>query len=98
MPRAVFTDYGAPVQPGAGVRGRRLECGLTQDALAERAGVTRQLVAAVEGGRNTPSVEAAMAIARALGTTVEELFASQTPPIESPVGPPATHVLIIADR
>jgi DNA-binding XRE family transcriptional regulator len=57
------------------VRERRLECGLTQAELAARAGVSRQLVAAVEAGRNVPAVDAALGLARALGTTVEELFA-----------------------
>lgn len=59
------------------VRERRLECGLTQAELAARAGVSRQLVAAVEAGRNTPAVDAALGLARALGTTVEELFADR---------------------
>ena len=57
------------------LRARRLECGLTQAELAARAGVSRQLIAAVEAGRNAPAVEAALGLARALGTTVEALFA-----------------------
>jgi len=52
-----------------------LECGLTQTELAARAGVSRQLVAAVEAGHNTPAVDAALGLARALATSVEELFA-----------------------
>jgi DNA-binding XRE family transcriptional regulator len=36
--------------------------------------VSRQLVAAVEAGRNVPAVDAALHLARALGTSVEELF------------------------
>lgn len=57
------------------LRTRRLEQGLTQAELATRAGVSRQLVAAVEAGRNTPAVDAALRLARALGTSVEALFA-----------------------
>jgi DNA-binding XRE family transcriptional regulator len=57
------------------LRERRLESGLTQAELATRAGVSRQLVAAVEAGRNAPAVDAALALARALSTSVEELFA-----------------------
>jgi len=49
--------------------------GLTQGQLAARAGVSRQLVAAVESGHNTPSVDAALGLARVLGASVEELFA-----------------------
>jgi hypothetical protein len=43
--------------------------------LAARAGVSRQLVAAVEAGRNVPAVHAALA--RALGTSVEALCADR---------------------
>lgn len=56
------------------LRERRLASGLTQTELAARAGVSRQLVAAVEAGRNTPAVDAALGLARALATSVEELF------------------------
>lgn len=62
--------------PGSPLRERRLECGLTQTQLAARAGVSRQLIAAVEAGRNTPAVDAALGLAQALATTVEDLFAS----------------------
>jgi len=51
-----------------------LGCGLTQAELAARAGVSRQLVAAVEAGRNKPAVDAALALARALRASVEDLF------------------------
>jgi transcriptional regulator with XRE-family HTH domain len=61
------------------LRDRRLESGLTQAELAARAGVSRQLVAAVEAGRNTPAVDAAIALARALGTDVEGLFGDLSP-------------------
>jgi DNA-binding XRE family transcriptional regulator len=56
------------------LRERRLECGFTQAELAARAGVSRQLVAAVETGHNMPAVDAGLALARALATTVEDLF------------------------
>lgn len=60
---------------GSPMRERRLECGLTQAELSARAGVSRQLIAAVEAGRNVPAVDAALGIAHALATTVERLFA-----------------------
>ena len=68
------------------VRERRLESGLTQTELAARAGVTRQLVAAVETGRNVPAVDAALRIARALSTTVEDLFAVPSPEVVAALG------------
>jgi transcriptional regulator with XRE-family HTH domain len=58
------------------LRQRRLDSGLTQSELARRAGVSRQLIAAVEAGQNAPAVDAALALARALGTSVEDLFAA----------------------
>jgi len=61
------------------LRTRRLEQGLTQAELAARAGVSRQLVAAVEAGRNAPAVGAALGLARALGTSVEALFGDVPP-------------------
>ena len=68
------------------LRERRLECGLTQTELAARAGVSRQLVAAVEAGRNTPAVDAALGLARALATSVEELFADRLPDAVAALG------------
>lgn len=50
--------------------------GWSQTDLAARAGVSRQLVGAVESGRHVPNVGAAIALARALGCAVEDLFTS----------------------
>jgi transcriptional regulator with XRE-family HTH domain len=58
------------------LRERRQHARLTQAELAGRAGVSRQLVQAVEAGENTPAVDAALRLARALSCTVEELFTS----------------------
>jgi len=52
----------------------RARHGLTQAALAERAGVSRKTINTVENGVFVPSVLLALALARTLGTTVEELF------------------------
>jgi putative molybdopterin biosynthesis protein len=49
--------------------------GLSQGALAKAAHVTRQAVGAIESGRMQPGVAIALALARALEMTVEELFA-----------------------
>ena len=68
------------------MRERRIECGLTQAELAARAGVSRQLVAAVEAGHNTPAVDAALGLARALTTSVEELFADTPPDVVPALG------------
>lgn len=62
------------------VRGARLARGLTQDELARRAGLSRQALGAIEAGAYQPGVSAALALARALGETVEALFGSAGEP------------------
>lgn len=61
----------------------RQAAGLSQAQLAARSGVSRQTVSAIESGRHRPSVDAALALARTVGTTVETLFA---PPAGQSVG------------
>lgn len=72
------------------LRDRRIQAGLTQAELAARAGVSRQLVAAAEAGQNAPAVDAALGLAQALATTVEELFvpAPAPGPIQAALGSP----------
>ena len=72
--------------PDSSLRARRLECALTQTELAARAGVSRQLIAAVEAGRNMPAVGAALRLAQALATTVEELFADTPQDVVAALG------------
>lgn len=78
--------YDPGIEQTSSLRERRLASGLTQTELATRAGVSRQLVAAVEAGRNIPSVDAALGLARALATTVEELFAAARPDVVPVLG------------
>ena len=59
---------------GTRLRLARQARGLSQQQLAGVAGVTRQAVSAVESGHSDPSLRVALALARALGVTVEELF------------------------
>lgn len=47
---------------------------MTQAELAERVGVTRQTVIAIEQGRYSPSLETAFLIARALRAPLDEVF------------------------
>jgi putative transcriptional regulator len=47
---------------------------MTQQALADALGVTRQTINAVEGGKYAPSLEVAFRIARALEAPIEEVF------------------------
>lgn len=50
--------------------------GLSQEELARQVGTTRQTISALERGRSIPSVSLALALARALDCSVEELFAN----------------------
>jgi DNA-binding XRE family transcriptional regulator len=85
------------------VRATRIHRGLGQSELAELAGVTRQSVGAIEAGRHSPSVDAALRIARVLQVDVETLF---SPPQQEPYEPiagkghPGTPVVIakVGDR
>ena len=47
---------------------------LTQAELADRIGVTRQTVIAIEQGRYSPSLEVAFKIARVLEASLDEVF------------------------
>jgi DNA-binding XRE family transcriptional regulator len=53
---------------------RRLHAGLTQEQLADRAGIRRQTLIAMEAGKASPTVEVALDVADVLGCSVEALF------------------------
>ncbi len=57
------------------IRERREAAGWTQAELAERVGVSRKTINTVENGVFVPSTVVALKVARALGTTVDDLFA-----------------------
>jgi putative transcriptional regulator len=56
------------------VREHRQRLGLSQEALARQLGVSRQTVVNIERGLSEPRVLLAIAIAAALGVTIQELF------------------------
>ena len=47
---------------------------MTQQQLADRVGVTRQTVNAIEGGKYSPSLEVAFRIAHVFGKPLDEVF------------------------
>jgi DNA-binding XRE family transcriptional regulator len=67
---------------GTRLRAARASVGMSQSDLASRAGVSRQLVGAVEAGRHLPRVDSALALADALGVTVDWLFGTASVPID----------------
>jgi len=57
------------------IRSLRFHAGeMTQAQLAEKVGVTRQTIVAIEQGRYSPSLEVAFRIARAFGVPLEQAF------------------------
>jgi len=57
------------------IRRLRFENGeMTQQQLADRAGVTRQTIIAIEAGKYAPSLPLAFRIARTFGVSVETVF------------------------
>jgi len=53
---------------------RRIELNMSQTELAKRAGVTRQTIGLIEAGEFNPSVNLCIAICKALGVTLNDLF------------------------
>lgn len=72
------------VRPTNRVRAYRVQRGWSQAELAAKAGISRTAVTAIEGSRLVPSVTAALALARAFGCTVEELFDAAPPEVCTP--------------
>lgn len=50
---------------------------MTQKELAERAGVTRQTIVAIENAKYSPTLELAFRIAHAFGRPLEDVFQYQ---------------------
>jgi putative transcriptional regulator len=53
---------------------------MTQAELADRVGVTRQTVIAIEQGRYSPTLEMAFQITQALGVPLDAVFQCPTEP------------------
>jgi putative transcriptional regulator len=57
------------------IRKLRFHCSeMTQQQLAEKVGVTRQTIIAIEGDKYSPSLEVAFRIAHVFGVPLEEVF------------------------
>ncbi len=79
MPRCSTTIVTASEMTAAAIRNQirrlRFEHGeMTQQALAERIGVTRQTVNAIELGKYSPSLEVAFRIAAVFASPLESVF------------------------
>lgn len=77
------------------LREERLRRGLSQTQLAEMAGVSRQLVGAVEAGRHLPRVDAALGLAQALSVDIAELFGTEPEVRDVESGEPAVEGALV---
>ena len=59
---------------GNSLADRRVKLGLTQEEAARRIGVHRVLLAKWEGGKNKPSADNLVKLAKTYGTTIDELL------------------------
>jgi transcriptional regulator with XRE-family HTH domain len=62
---------------GDAIRARRLQVGLSQEALADAAGINRTHMGEVERGKRNISFMGVAKIAKALGAKVSELIATE---------------------
>jgi len=62
------------------IRSRRAVIGLTQAQLAEAAGIDKRQIRRYEAGETHPTLPVAMAIARVLGVSLDELAGGASPP------------------
>jgi putative transcriptional regulator len=67
------------------IRRLRFENGeMTQQQLADKAGVTRQTILAIEAGKYSPSLTLAFRIAKAFGLPLEEVFQYEQNDLQPP--------------
>jgi putative transcriptional regulator len=52
----------------------RVKLNLTQEALAQAVGVSRQAINAIETGKFNPSLETAFRLSKLFGVAIEEIF------------------------
>lgn len=62
------------------IKAKRLANGMTQEELSGMVGVARKQITCYESGERIPDLYNAIRLARALGTTIEELVENQTAP------------------
>ena len=70
-----FREGGVEVGPIQSIRTLRFHHGeMTQQELADKVGVTRQTIVAIENAKYSPSLELAFRIAHVFGVPLEEVF------------------------
>lgn len=77
---------------GANIQGRRKLCGLTQEQVAERLGVSRQTVTKWETGESTPDLANAAALAGVLDVSLDALVSYDALGTGLPLPPRGKHL------
>jgi transcriptional regulator with XRE-family HTH domain len=72
---------------GGRIKARRAELGLTQEALADRAGTSKSFISELEGGHSVASGLVYLKIANALDVNVDWLLTGNVSPSEQQVDP-----------
>lgn len=79
------------------IRALRTQRGLTQEALCERAGISRDAVTRIESGSRVPTIDTLDRLAKGLGVSVSELV--QTSPLKAPKQPmPVRRVVALLEE
>jgi len=89
-----------PRQVALAVREHRKAAGLTQAELAEKAGLAFETISRVESGREPPSLRTAVAIADALGVSLDAVVgrSAKAPPRRRWPAPEARRLASAAER
>ncbi len=68
---------GVPIARNLKIKAARAEKDMTQKALAEAVGISRQTMNAIEQGEFNPSIRLCRAICRVLGKSLDDLFGEE---------------------
>ena len=68
---------GVPIARNLKIKAARAEKDMTQKALAEVVGISRQTMNAIEQGEFNPSIRLCRAICRVLGKSLDDLFGEE---------------------
>jgi transcriptional regulator with XRE-family HTH domain len=80
------------------LRAKRLERGLTQEALCERAGLSLDAVTRIERGSRVPKLDTLERLADALDVSLVDLVRSDVPARAPAVAKPVRRVLALIER
>lgn len=68
---------GVPIARNLKIKAARAEKDMTQKALAEAVGISRQTMNAIEQGEFNPTIRLCRAICRVLGKSLDDLFGEE---------------------